>query len=47
MQYQSTCRLGGVNRAVLSVGALTFAACTVPVIVGGLIVSVLIIGVDK
>lgn len=47
MQYQSTSRLAGVNRAVVTVGALTFAALTVPVIAGGLIVSAIIIGVDE
>lgn len=47
MQYQSTSRLAGVNRAVVTAGLLTFAALTVPVIAGGLIVSAIIIGVDE
>ena len=47
MQCQSTSRLAGVNRAVVTAGLLTFAALTVPFIAGGLIVSVIILGVPE
>lgn len=47
MHSKSSSVGGGVNRAVMVAGALAFAALSVPLLVGGVIVYAIALGVDQ